>query len=82
MKGESMGHKFILKFSSNANNGTSDGSFYLNANNDSAHSNVNISASNLSKQKTFLCPHPHGETHYYTPICVGRGIEDSGATRQ
>jgi len=76
-----MGHKTLLKFRTNANNGSSTGGFYLNANNDSANSNVNISGSTLSNKLSGLCPHPHGETHYYTPLCVGREIEDSGATR-
>ena len=37
-----------MKFSSNTDNGLLDSSFYLNANNDSANVNVNISSGALN----------------------------------
>lgn len=77
-----MGHKTILIFSGNTNNGTSDSTFYLNVNNDSANSNVNISDSILFKNNEVLCPYHHGKTHYYAPLCAGREAERSGVTRQ
>ena len=70
-----------LKFSGNTNNGLSDSTFYLNANNATSDSNVNISAGNLSKTKLIISPYQQGKIHYYTPLCVGREIEDSGVTR-
>ena len=76
-----MGPMLKLKFSGNTSNGLSDSTFYLNVNNATSDVNVNISARNLSKTNISISPYQHGKTHYYTPLCVGRVIEDSGVTR-
>ena len=75
------GRLLVVKLSSNANNGSNTGTFYLNANNDSGNSNVNIDSESCNKINNISCPYQQGKTHYYTPLCVGTSVEDSGATR-
>jgi hypothetical protein len=70
-------------FSGNANNGTLDGTFYLNGNNSTSNSNSNIGDSALLKNDlslTFPCPLVKRKSK--TPLCVGTVMEDSGVTRQ
>ena len=72
----------VVKSSSNANNGSQAGRFYLNANNDSSNDNVNISGRltfRLFKtDRVTMYPHPLVEERAM-PIGVSRfTLERSG----
>jgi len=75
------GSSLVVKLSSNANNGTNTGTFYLNANNASSNANVNIDSESCLPIKNMGCPYHHGKIHYYTPLHIGTLGEDLGATR-
>jgi hypothetical protein len=78
---KTQGSLLVVKLSSNADNGSNTGTFYLNANNASSNSNVNIDSESCLKLNNTNCPYRQGKIHYYTPLCVGTLGEDSGATR-
>jgi hypothetical protein len=75
------GSLLVVKLSSNANNGSNTGAFYLNTNNSSGNSNTNIDSESCIKIKNINCPYQHGKIHYYTPLHIGTLGEDLGATR-
>lgn len=71
----------VVRLGGNAYNGTNAGTFYLNANNTSSNSNVNIDSESCTKIKNINCPYHQGKIHYYTPLHIGTSGEDLGATR-
>lgn len=76
------GGRRVVQVSSNANNELNASDFLLNSNNATSNANVNITSGTLSRDNNARRPYPHGKTHYYTPLCVGREIENSGVTRE
>jgi hypothetical protein len=72
---------YVVHVSSNTNNGTNAGAFYVNANNASSNSNRNngthLAVSCISKETT---PSLLGE--YVDPIQLGRETEQLGEQQQ
>lgn len=66
----------MVNVSSNANNGTNAGTFYLNSNNDSSNANRNIGSQHAVSSNLNLTPARKGE--YVYPIQSGSGCERLG----
>jgi hypothetical protein len=66
----------VVHVSSNANNGTNAGTFYLNSNNDSSNANRNIGSQHAVCSNWNLTPARKGE--YVYPIQAGSGCERLG----
>ena len=69
-------------FSGNTNNGSLDGTLYLNANNSSTNSNVNIDTGNLLTIDSKSFPYLLVKRKQYTSLCFGRVTEESEVARQ
>ena len=69
----------VVYVSSNANNGSNAGTFYVNANNDSSNRNRNIGAQ-LAVRSAHTTPARGGE--YVNPIALGRVTEQRGCHQQ
>ena len=66
----------VVNVSSNANNGTNAGTFYVNSNNDSSNANRNIGRQHAGSCSRYLTPARKGE--YVYPIQSGSGCERLG----
>ena len=66
---------------SNANNGLNAGPLYLNLNNVTTNSNVNIGTGNLINKIALAVP-THMVKYIKTPIRIGRETEDPGVSRR
>jgi hypothetical protein len=69
----------VVHVSSNANNGTNAGTFYVNANNDASNRNRNIGAQ-LAVRRAHTTPARGGE--YVNPITLGSASEQRGCHQQ